>query len=77
MEVIKIIRFRPFWETMKAKGISTYKLEKDYGISKSMIFKLKHDKNIQLLTLNDLCKMFDCTIADIIEYIPDDEENKE
>jgi len=61
---------------MKAKGISTYKLEKDFGMSKSMIFKLKHDKNIQLATLNELCKMFNCTIHDIIEYIPDEEAEK-
>ena len=66
-----MITFRPFWATMKTKGISTYKLEKDYNISRSMVHKLKNDKNIQLSTLNELCNMFDCSILDIIEYIPD------
>lgn len=38
-----------------------------------MIFKLKHDKNVNLATINELCKMFECNLLDVIEYIPDEE----
>ena len=58
---------------MKAKNISSYKLEKQYGMTKSMIYKLKHNKNVQLTTINELCKMFDCDLLDVIAYIPDEE----
>ena len=58
---------------MKSKGITSYKLEKQYGMSKSMIYKLKHNKNVQLTTINELCKMFDCDLLDVIAYIPDEE----
>ena len=61
---------------MKEKGISSYKLEKQYGMSKSMIFKLKHDKNVNLATVNELCKMFECNLTDVVAYIPDEEAEK-
>ena len=71
-----MITYEPFWRTMKEKGISSYKLEKQYGMSKSMIFKLKHDKNVNLATVNELCKMFECNLTDVVAYIPDEEAEK-
>ncbi len=71
-----MITYEPFWQTMKKKNISSYKLEKQYGMSKSMIHKLKHNLNIQLATVNELCKMFECDLTDVVAYIPDEEVEK-
>ena len=51
------------------KEISTYKLEHKFGMSKSLIHKLKHNQSITLNTLNQLCEMLDCDVTDIIEYV--------
>lgn len=66
-----MIVYTPLWNTLKEKGISTYKLEHKYGMNKAMIHKLKHNQSITMITLNQLCKMFECDITDIIEYIED------
>lgn len=68
-----MITYEPFWNTMKSKGITSYKLEKQYGMSKSMIYKLKHNKNVQLTTINEICKVFECDLLDVIAYISDEE----
>lgn len=37
-----------------------------------------YDESIQRLDkdmLNNLCKVFNCTISDILEYVPDKEDN--
>lgn len=68
-----MIVYNPLWNTLKEKNISSYKLEHTYGLSKSLIHKLKHNKSITMNTLNQLCKMFQCNISDIVEYIDDDE----
>ncbi len=65
-----MITYNPLWNTLKEKNISTYKLEKEYGISKSMIHKLKHNKNITLETVEQLCTLLDCELLDILEYTP-------
>lgn len=64
-----MITYAPLWRTLKEKNISTYKLERDYHMSKSMIHKLRHNRSITLNTLNELCKMFQCEVSDIIEYV--------
>ena len=66
-----MISYAPLYQTMKKKGISTYKLINQYGISRSLIDRLKHDKPISTVTLNDLCKYLDCNVEDILVYIKD------
>ncbi len=66
-----MISYEPFYRTIKAKNISTYKLIMQYGISRSLIDRLKHNKPISTVTLNDLCTILNCKTEDIVEYIPD------
>lgn len=63
-----MITYEPLWKTLKSMNISTYKLEHSYGMSKSMIHKLRHNQSITMQTLDQLCKMFDCDITDVIQY---------
>ena len=67
--VKKLISYAPFYETIKKKNISTYKLINTYNLSRSLIDRLKHDKPITTVTLNDLCKILECRVEDIMVYI--------
>ena len=66
-----MISYAPFYETLKKKGITTYKLINTFGVSRSLIDRLKHNKPISTVTLNDLCGFLDCKIEDILVYIKD------
>ncbi len=66
-----MIVYTPLWNMLRDKDISTYKLEHTFGMSKSMIYKLRHNQSITMHTLNQLCLMFDCDVHEIIEYIED------
>lgn len=59
---------------MKNKGITTYRLIKEFNVSRSLLDRLKHNKPISTVTLNDLCAILNCKVEDILEYIPDDQE---
>lgn len=69
-----MISFAPFFLTLKKKGISTYKLINQFGVSRSLIDRLKHNKPITTVTLNDLCTYLNCEIQDIVEFINDDKK---
>ena len=69
--MIPVISYEPFWETLKRKKISQYKLIRDYSFSKGTLDALKHNRNISTATLNDICNMLECTPQDIIRYVPD------
>ena len=66
-----MISYDPLWHTLKLKGISTYKLRKDYNFSKGTLDRLKQGKNITMDTLDVLCDILDCPVSDIIEYRKD------
>lgn len=63
-----MISYEPFYETLKEKNISTYKLINQFNVSRSLLDRLKHNKPISTVTINDLCKFLDCRVQDILEY---------
>lgn len=67
-----MISYEPFYKTLKEKNISTYKLVNAYGISRSLLDRLKHNKPISTVTINDLCVFLDCKVEDILVYIKDE-----
>ena len=66
-----MITFDPLWETLRRKGISQYVLIKDYGVSTGTLDSLRKNRSVTLNTVNDLCRILDCDITDIIQYTPD------
>lgn len=71
---LPMISYEPFYKTLKARQISTYRLVNEYRLSRSLLDRLKHNKPITTVTLNDLCSILQCKVEDIVTYIPD--ENK-
>ena len=67
-----MISYEPFYVTIKEKGISTYKLINQYGLSRSLLDRIKHNKPLTTVTINDLCKILDCKVENILIYIPDE-----
>ena len=65
-----MISYEPLYNTMKKKGISTYKLTESYNFSRGTLDRIKHNKPITTTTLNDLCIILDCKVEEIITYIP-------
>lgn len=63
-----MISYEPFYKTLKEKNITTYKLIKDYNISRSLLDRLKHNKPISTVTLDDLCSILHCSVEDVLEY---------
>ena len=63
-----MISYEPLYETMKKKGVTTYKLINEFGVSRSLLDRLKHNKPISTVTLNDLCSFLDCNVEDILVY---------
>ena len=68
-----MISFEPFYVTLRERGLSTYKLISQYGISRSLLDRLKHNKPVTTVTLNDLCRILNCKIEDIVLYVPDED----
>lgn len=70
-----MISYQGLWEMMKKKSATTYTLRQKGRISGSTLIRLQNGDSVSTQTLNSLCKLFGCAVSDLIEYIPDDEDN--
>jgi len=66
-----MISYAPLWLTMEDKGATTYTLQVKGGVSSSTIRRMKANQSVSTNTLDALCKILNCTLPDIAEYIPD------
>ena len=69
--VMEMISYRPFYETLFRKGITEYHLIYKQGLSANTLHRMKHGAAISTKTLNTLCEILECTVGEIIEYVPD------
>ena len=72
-----MICFDRLWETMKKRKISTYQLREYCGIDSKTVRRLKANDNMETKTLNKLCEALNCSLEDIAEYIPDEQNSAE
>ncbi len=69
--VISMISYEPFWETMKKRGESTYSLINKWGISSATIDRIRKGNGITTQKLDDLCRILQCDVEDIIKFVED------
>ena len=71
-----MISYVPFWNTLKMSPEYTYTLIKKHHLSSSTIDKLRKNKPVNTTTINDLCRILQCNVSDVMEYIPSDDDQE-
>ena len=67
-----MIDYSPFWNTLEQSSENWYTLTNKYHISHSTLHRLKHNKDVSTKNLNDLCRILECNISDIVQYVQSD-----
>ena len=70
-----MISYDNLWLVMKEKGITQYMLIKKYNVSPGQITRLKRNESVSTHTIEIFCKILQCQVGDIMQYIPDEEQN--
>lgn len=69
-----MIDYSPFWKTLEQSDENWYTLTTKHNMSHSTLHRLKHNKDISTKTINDLCRILNCNVQDIMTYIPSDND---
>ena len=67
-----MISYEKLWITMKEQGITQYALIKRFGISPAQITRLKRNESVSTHTIETFCRILDCRVEDVMEYIKDE-----
>lgn len=68
-----MISYDNLWKTMNEKGITQYALIKQYNVSPGQITRLKRNESVSTNTIEMFCKILNCRVENIMEYIPDED----
>ena len=66
-----MISYEPFWQTLKKRKITTYTLIYKHNISSATIDRMKKGNGISTMKIDDFCRILECEVSEIIEYIKD------
>jgi len=67
-----MISYKPFWELLRKKNITIYKIQKDIPMSSRTLERLKNDESITVNTINSLCEYLDVDVNKIMTYVDDE-----
>ncbi len=67
-----MMSYEPLFRTMKEKGITSYRLQK-MGFNRATYYSIKEGQSVSTNTIHLLCKLLNCKVQDVIEYIPDED----
>ena len=69
------ISYNKLFELMAKKGIKKVDLRTKYGLNPKTVDSLVKCTSVTMDTIITLCKILDCQPGDLVEYIPDSNDN--
>lgn len=63
-------------QVLKAKGYSTYRIRQEKLLAESTVQKLRRGAPVSWENLETICALLECQPGDILEYIPESEEEE-
>ena len=58
---------------LKNKGYSTTRIREEKLIGQSYRQQLRHDELVSWKTIDTLCRLLECNVGDIVEYVDEQE----
>lgn len=65
--------YNPLWKTLLDKNIKKTELLNIAGLTSQTIADMGKNKFVSMSTLNKICNTLECSISDVIEHFPDNE----
>lgn len=66
-----MISYARLWRTMRERGVTQYTLIKQHRVSPGQITRMKRNESVSTHTIEMFCKILNCRVEDVMEYLPD------
>ena len=71
------VSYKKLWKLLIDKDMKKKELEQQAKVSHYTVSKMYRGENVTIDILERICKTLDCSLDDIVEFIPDEENVKE
>ena len=68
------VSYKKLWKLLIDKDMKKRDLEREAKITHYALSKLSQGKDVSTEVLGKICETLDCTIDDIMEFVPEQEE---
>ena len=72
MEVTMAVSYKKLWKLLIDKDMKKSDLERQSGITHYALGQLSQGKDVSTEVLGRICETLNCSIDDILEFIPDE-----
>lgn len=69
------VSYKRLFHLLIERDMTTSQLQKQAGFSANIIARFKRNGAVSLDTIECICRTMNCSVDDILEFIPDKEEN--
>lgn len=66
------VSYKKLWKMLIDKNLKKKDLEEQAKVSHYVVSKLYRGENVTVDVLERICKTLDCSMDDIMEFVPDD-----
>lgn len=71
------VSYKRLFHLLIDKNMTAAELQKKAGYSANISTRLRNDTYISLESVEKICRVLNCEIDDIVEFVPDESKNKE
>lgn len=71
------ISYNKLWKLLIDRSMTKTELRKKAGLTTNVIANMGKNQSIQLESMYKICEVLDCSLDDISEVIPDEENTEE
>lgn len=68
------VSYKKLFHMMIEKEMTNAQLQQKAGFSANIITRLKHNGYISLESIENICRVMDCGVDDILEFVPDEKK---
>lgn len=63
--------YKPLWRLLLERDMKKTEMQRLAGISSVVLAKMGKNQPVTLETLGKICKVLECRVEDVIEFIPE------
>lgn len=71
------VTYKKLFHMLIDKGISVAELQRQAGYSANISTRLRNDTYISLESVEKICRVLNCKVDDVVEFVPDNTEKVE